>query len=69
MKTAKRYTISYFHCPICNLQMTVPRKKSRKREKGHIKDLYCVNCGKVVKMQENKIITLAEKEVKNNGIS
>ena len=62
METAKRYSISYFHCPICRFQMTVPRKLCRKRKKGHIKDLYCPNCDKIVKMRENNFITLAEKE-------
>lgn len=57
--------ISRFHCPECGLLMTVPRK--RPREKGHIKDLYCVNCQKIMKMVENEIITLEEKEKWING--
>lgn len=40
--------------------MTVPRK--RQREKGHIKDLWCPVCQKIVKMEENRLITLEEKE-------
>lgn len=61
MKT-DRVSISQFKCPECGLKMFVPRK--RPREKGHIKDLYCVNCDKMMKMQENDFITLAEKENK-----
>ena len=57
--------ISRFHCPECGLLMTVPRK--RPREKGHIKDLYCVNCQKIMKMVENEIITLEERETCMNG--
>ena len=61
MKSIKGYTISYFKCPKCGLQMTVPRKKSRQREKGHIKDLYCARCDEIVKMIENDFVTLADK--------
>lgn len=52
--------ISRFYCPDCGLLMTVPRK--RPRETGHIKDLYCARCNKIQKMEENRIITLEEKE-------
>lgn len=61
MRSIRDYTISYFHCPNCGLQMSVPRRKGKPREKGHIKDLYCAHCDAVVKMTENEIITLAEK--------
>jgi len=67
MRTATSYVISYFHCPKCGFKMSVPRKKRRLRENGHIKDLYCPNCDRVMKMQENAYITLYEKEVKANG--
>lgn len=52
--------ISRFYCPECGLLMTVPRK--RPRETGHIKDLFCVRCNKVQKMEENKVITLEDRE-------
>lgn len=63
MKNRHEFEISYFKCPFCGLQMTVPRKTGRFRKKGHIKDLYCVKCGKKVKMRENDFKTLYEKEL------
>jgi hypothetical protein len=48
----QEYTISYFVCPGCNNLFPIPRKKSRKRNKGHIKNLYCVFCGEIVKTME-----------------
>ena len=65
MKTATSYVISYFRCPKCNFQMSIPRKKDRQRAAGHIKDLYCPNCDKIVKMQENAYRTLKEVEGQN----
>lgn len=48
----QKFTISYFVCPECGNIFPLPRKKSKKRNKGHIKDLYCVCCGEVVKTTE-----------------
>lgn len=48
----KRYSISECICPECGSKMFVPRKLSRKRERGHVKDIYCPFCKKVVKMLE-----------------
>ena len=48
----QKYNISYFICPECGSSMPLPRKKSRRRDKGHVKDLYCVFCNKVVKTTE-----------------
>ncbi len=62
MRTATSYVISYFRCPQCGFRMSVPRKKKRLRAAGHIKDLYCPNCDKIVKMQENAYRTLEEVE-------
>ena len=57
-----KFNISLFKCPDCGLDMFVPREIRHKRKIGHIKDLYCVRCGKIQKMKENEIQTLAEKE-------
>lgn len=46
------YSISYFICPECKRTFPIPRPKSIKRNKGHIKDLYCVYCNKTVKTIE-----------------
>lgn len=48
----QKHNISYFVCPECGNVLPLPRKKSRRREKGHIKDLFCVYCNKVVKTTE-----------------
>jgi hypothetical protein len=48
----QKYTISYFVCPECNNVLPLPRKRSSKIDKGHIKDLFCVYCNKVVKTTE-----------------
>ena len=45
-------TISYFVCPECGLEMPLSRVKCLRREKGHIKDLYCPTCKKVQKFKE-----------------
>lgn len=45
-------TISYFVCPECGLEMPLSRVKCLRREKGHIKDLYCPTCRKVQKFKE-----------------
>ena len=48
----QKHNISYFVCPECGNMLPLPRKKARRREKGHIKDLFCVFCNKVVKTTE-----------------
>ena len=48
----QQYNISYFVCPECGNVIPLPRKKSSKRNKGHIKDLFCVFCNNVVKTTE-----------------
>lgn len=48
------FTISTFKCPECGAEMYVPRKIGHERPKGHIKDLYCWKCKKVMKMQEKR---------------
>jgi NAD-dependent SIR2 family protein deacetylase len=35
--------ISYFYCNECGNAFPVPRVK-KQREKGHIKNLYCIKC-------------------------
>ena len=38
------FTISDFICPKCNHKQSLPRKKGKQREKGHIKNIYCPFC-------------------------
>lgn len=47
--------ISQFKCPDCGNIIPIPRRKSRQRPKGHIKDLYCPWCNKVQKTIEYKV--------------
>lgn len=45
-----KFQLRYFHCPVCNLQMTAPKVKNFKRfsykGKKHRKTMYCVHCKK-----------------------
>lgn len=50
MKTS----ISYCVCPVCRNQFPIPRRPDRKRERGHIKTLYCPFCGKETDMIERR---------------
>lgn len=47
--------ITYFQCPECLLEFPIPRKKERRREKGHIKDIYCPKCCTTTKMIQKSI--------------
>jgi predicted RNA-binding Zn-ribbon protein involved in translation (DUF1610 family) len=49
-----KYTISYFTCPECGMEIPLPRPNGRKRKRGHIKDLFCPRCGKIQKTLEHK---------------
>jgi predicted RNA-binding Zn-ribbon protein involved in translation (DUF1610 family) len=44
-------TASSFICLECG-KMGIPIHRKRSREKGHVKDLYCVHCGKVTHQME-----------------
>lgn len=50
--TGNKFEISNFVCPECGNKFPLPRPKSMRRGKGHIKDLYCPFCKKVVKTTE-----------------
>ena len=51
---ANCYETSSFTCPDCGSKFPIPRAQSMRRETGHIKDLWCYNCKKRVKMIERK---------------
>ena len=36
--------INEFYCTRCGFKMELPRPKSKKRETGHLKNLYCCVC-------------------------
>lgn len=44
---------SDFYCTECGSKgIPLPRSKTRQREYGHIKDLYCCRCKKITKHRE-----------------
>lgn len=51
---ANCFEISTFTCPECGNEFPLPRARATRREKGHIKDLWCYNCKKTVKMIERR---------------
>ena len=48
------FFMSSFVCPVCKTDLQLPRPKSKQREKGHIKDLWCPICQKQRKFEERK---------------
>ena len=42
-------------CTVCGGKMYVPRDRSRLRERGHKKRLFCPYCGKRINMEENDL--------------
>ena len=44
---------SYLKCSECGKQFPIMRSKGYKREKGHIKDLWCPFCKSESKFKEN----------------
>ena len=44
--------ISNCICPGCGLKFPIPRPKSRRREVGHVKTIWCPICGKKQGMLE-----------------
>lgn len=38
--------ISHFVCPVCGMDIPLPRKRDKQRSKGHKKAIYCPRCGK-----------------------
>lgn len=51
----RNMTISDFYCTECGRKgLPVQRKMGREREPGHLKNLYCLYCGKNVNMVEIK---------------
>lgn len=42
----RKTTISELTCPECGTVMFVPRRLSKKRERGHVKTMWCPTCKK-----------------------
>lgn len=45
---------SYFVCMECGMVIPLPRKHGKRRERGHIKDIYCPGCKKETKFRERR---------------
>ena len=60
----RNYKRSDFVCMDCENIIPLPRLLSCKRERGHIKDLYCPFCNQVSKTLE---IRIGDVYVKRNG--
>jgi len=54
MSGRRNYTISEVYCKECGSKTTVSRKKNRQREKGHIKDVWCIQCRDITKHIEKR---------------
>lgn len=52
LRNMTMYVISNFICPCCGGSFPLPRMKGQTRNKGHVKDLWCPNCKKIVKTTE-----------------
>lgn len=48
------YTISNFICPECGGILPLPRMKKSRREKGHMKNIFCPYCQKEQTFQETR---------------
>lgn len=54
--------IHEFYCVRCGFKMELPRKKSKKRESGHLKKLYCCNCKEEINFVECNNISYTHEE-------
>ena len=54
MTNRRNFTISEVYCSDCGSMTTVPRKKNKQREKGHVKDLWCIRCKTTTKHVEKR---------------
>ena len=54
MSGRRNFTISELYCSHCGMMVTVPRKKNKQREKGHVKDLWCIHCKAITKHTEKR---------------
>ena len=61
------YSISNFICQECGNSFPLPRQNNRKRNKKHIKDLWCPHCKKVVKTielrEDDFFITMDQRKI------
>ena len=51
----RSYEISDMYCIKCRFHTTVPRPKSRRRKKGHLKWMWCPRCKKKMNFLERRL--------------
>lgn len=67
MSNRRNFTISEMYCKECNSIATVPRKKNKQREKGHVKDLWCIHCKAITKHTERRVMDHEKPDFKENN--
>lgn len=53
MRKRNDFYTSELECPVCHRKFPIQRKAAEKRERGHIKDIWCPFCKKKRKFIEN----------------
>lgn len=53
MRKRSDFYTSELECPVCHRKFPIQRKAAEKRERGHIKDIWCPFCKKKRKFIEN----------------
>lgn len=60
-------------CEQCGTEMLIPRKRGQRRERGHIKHMYCYNCEEVTPFVEgiakDESIAFWEEWHESNGVT
>ena len=54
MKKRSDMYISTLECTVCGSKFPIPRRASKKREKNHLKRIFCYKCNKRQNFIENK---------------
>lgn len=69
--TGNKFVINVFYCTECGFRMELPRPRSKKRETGHLKRLYCCRCKQEINFVECNNTSYSHKEYlidKENGV-
>jgi ribosomal protein L33 len=48
------FTISKFQCTQCSSTIFLPRKKSKQKERDHLKKIYCIECRDEINHKETR---------------
>ena len=50
--SVRKVSMSAFYCQKCGDKIILPRKKNLRRERGHVKHIYCIKCKEVTPHNE-----------------